>query len=279
MGLNLVITIAEVVGGLLSGSLALLSDALHNFSDGIAMVISFIAIRLAGRPNSERHTFGLKRTEIFAAVINSSALLAITIFLVIEATKRLFRPEAVHGPLMFLVASVGLAANVAGSLLLRSGSKTSTNIKAAYLHLFTDAVSSVGVIVGGLAISLWNISWIDPLLTILIGLYIGQEVVSILKETVHTLMEGTPAYVSIREVGEAVQRIPGVRGVHHVHLWSVGERDVHLEAHVLVDGRPQSEVDEIRSSTARMLEERFDIGHLTLQMESGSCPDGGLIKA
>lgn len=278
MALNFIITVVEIIGGLVSGSLALVSDALHNFSDGLAMVISYIAIRLRLRPNSARHTFGLKRAEVFAAVINSTALLAITVFLFIEAARRFAHPEPVRGLTMLIVASIGLTANVIGSVLLHRGAKSSLNIKSAYLHLFTDAVSSVGVILGGLAISLWRVYWIDPLLTILIGLYILKEVYGILKETVHTLMEGTPGNLSVSEIGAAIDAIPGVRGVHHVHLWSVGEHDNHFEAHVVVDDGLLSSIDAVRTTTARMLAEKFDIGHVTLQMETGSCADKGLIN-
>jgi len=278
MTLNFIITVAEIVGGLLSGSLALLSDALHNFSDGISMVISYIAIRLKLRPNTFRHTFGLKRAEVFAAVINSSALLAITVFLFIEAANRFAHPEPIRGTVMLVVASVGLAANVVGSVLLHRGAKNSMNIKAAYLHLFTDAISSVGVILGGIAISLWHIYWIDPVLTILIGLYIIKEILEILMVTVHTLMEGVPGNLSVQEIGAAIEATPGVLGVHHLHLWSVGENDTHFEAHIVTDDKPLSNADDIRTKTARMLSERFDINHATLQMECGSCPDSGLIK-
>lgn len=278
MALNFLITVAEIVGGLVSGSLALVSDALHNFSDGLSMVISYIAIRLKLRPNTYRHTFGLKRAEVFASVINSSALLAITVFLFIEAAQRFAHPQPIRGVTMLIVASVGLVANVIGSVLLHRGAKRSTNIKTAYLHLFTDAISSVGVILGGVAISLWNIYWLDPLLTILIGLYIVKEVLGILKETVHTLMEGVPVGLSVPEIGSAIAALPGVRGVHHVHLWSVGEHDTHFEAHIVADDEPLHSADGIRTKAAKMLAERFDIDHATLQMECGSCLDEGLIK-
>ncbi|HUZ17226.1 MAG TPA: cation diffusion facilitator family transporter [Spirochaetia bacterium] len=278
MILNIIITIAEIVGGILSGSLALLSDALHNLSDAVSMVISYIAIRLGKRPNTYRHTFGLKRAEIFAAVVNSSALLAITIFLFIEAANRFAHPEPIRGTVMLIVASVGLVANVIGSVLLHRGAKSSMNIKAAYLHLFTDAISSVGVILGAVAISLWRVYWLDPVLTILIGLYIIKEVLEILKVTVHTLMEGVPDELSVHEIGQAIEAVPGVLGVHHIHVWSVGEHDIHFEAHIVANDGSLTTADDIRTRTALMLKERFDIGHATLQMECGSCPDRGLIK-
>jgi len=276
--LNFVIAAAEIVGGLISGSLALLSDALHNFSDGISLVISYVAIRLRGRPNSLRHTFGFKRAEVFAAVINSSALIVITVFLFIEAIKRFMNPASIQGQMMFIVAAIGLVANVIGTLLLRRGAKNSMNIKAAYLHLFTDAISSVGVILGGVAIYLWSVYWLDPVITILIGVYILREAYEIIKETAHILMEGAPGDVCIDKIGTAIEGIPGVRDIHHVHAWSVGEHDNHLEAHIGVDDMMVSRADEIRAQADKMLREEFNIGHVTLQIECESCPDTGLIK-
>lgn len=278
MMLNFVITAAEIIGGLLSGSLALLSDAIHNFSDGISIVISYAAIRLRSRPNSERHTFGFKRAEVFAAVINSSALIVITVFLFIEAIKRFINPVPIHGQMMFIVAAIGLVANVIGTLLLRRGAKSSMNIKATYLHLLTDAISSVGVILGGVAIYLWNVYWLDPVITILIGLYIFKEAYEIVKETVHVLMEGTPHDISLPLMKETLEKIPGVRDVHHVHVWSVGEHDNHMEAHIRVNDMMVSSADGIRAQAEEILHDQFKIGHATLQIENDSCPDTALIK-
>ena len=251
--LNFVIAAAEIVGGLISGSLALLSDAIHNFSDGISLVISYVAIRLRGRPNSLRHTFGFKRAEVFAAVINSSALIVITVFLFVEAIKRFMNPAPIQGQMMFIVAAIGLVANVIGTLLLRRGAKDSMNIKAAYLHLFTDAISSVGVILGGVAIYLWSVYWLDPMITILIGIYILKEAYVIIKETAHILMEGAPKDLSVDEIGRAIRGIPRVRNIHHVHAWSVGEHDNHLEAHIEVDDMMVSRADEIRAQAEEIL--------------------------
>ena len=278
MMLNFVITAAEIIGGLLSGSLALLSDAIHNFSDGISIVISYAAIRLRSRPNSERHTFGFKRAEVFAAVINSSALIVITVFLFIEAIKRFINPVPIHGQMMFIVAAIGLVANVIGTLLLRRGAKSSMNIKATYLHLLTDAISSVGVILGGVAIYLWNVYWLDPAITVLIGVYILKEAYEIIKETAHILMEGAPKDLSIDEIATAIEGIPGVRNIHHVHVWSVGEHDYHLEAHISVDDIPVNAADAIRAQAEAKLRDRFGVGHITLQVESSPCPDARLIN-
>ncbi len=278
MLLNFTITVAEIIGGVISGSLSLISDALHNFSDGISIIISYIAIRLKRRDNSYRHTFGLKRAEIFAAVINAAVLVMISIYLFYEAVSRFLEPETVAGGLMTLVATIGLVANVTGTLLLRKDAASSMNIKSAYLHLFSDAVSSVAVILGGLAIYYRNIYWIDPLLTILIGFYIIKESFEILSEATHILMEGAPSDLSLPDIQKAVENLPHVQNLHHVHVWSIGENDVHFEAHVNVDDMLISQSQALREEIERVLSGQFGINHITLQFECNQCPATGLIK-
>lgn len=188
MALNFFITIAEIIGGFISGSLSLISDALHNFSDGIAIIITYIAMRLSKRPKTSKYTFGLKRAEILAAIINASTLIIISFFLIKEAIDRFYNPSPITGSLMLIVASLGLLANVAGTLLLKKGSEGNLNIRAAYFHLLSDAVSSLAVIIGALLIIFYKIYWIDPLLTVLISLYILKETYEIVKESVEILM-------------------------------------------------------------------------------------------
>jgi cobalt-zinc-cadmium efflux system protein len=276
--LNLVITAVELVGGIASGSLSLVSDAFHNLGDSASVVISYGAIRLRRRPNSARHTFGLKRAEIMAAFVNSAALIAITLFLFYQAARRLAHPEAVHGELMTLVAVVGIAANLAGTLILKRGARDSLNIKATYLHMLSDVVSSVGVVIGGIAIMLWKLYWIDPIITIAIGLYIGKESIETLLAAVHVLMEGAPSGVSLTSIRDAIGEVSGVKNVHHLHIWSVGEHDVHAEAHVEVEDMLISRSGEVRGRIEHLLSDRFDIGHVTLQIECGGCDDKELVK-
>ncbi len=278
MLLNFAITIAEIIGGIMSGSLSLISDALHNFSDGLSIIISYAALRLAGQPFSQRHTFGLKRVEILAAVINATVLVMISLYLFYEAVLRWIHPEPVHGQLMTIAALVGLIANVAGVLLLKKDSSGSLNIKSAYLHLLSDAVSSVGVILGGLAIYLWQVYWLDPLLTILIGFYIIRESVHILREALHVLMEGAPPHLSLNEVKTTIETLDGIENIHHVHVWTVGENDVHLEAHVNIVDMPVSETAGMRRTITAILHDQFGIEHATLQFECNQCPDVGLIR-
>ncbi len=275
--LNLFITVVEVIGGIISGSLALISDALHNFSDAISVIISYIAIRLKERDSSSKHTFGFKRAEILAAVINSSVLVIISIYLFYEAILRFQNPEPIKGVLMTVVASIGLAANIAGTLLLKRDAKTSMNIRSSYFHLLSDAVSSVAVIIGGLAITFWNMYWFDPLLTILIAVYITRESFKILSDAIHVLMEGAPPDISIREIQSEVEKLEKVENIHHVHIWTVGENDVHLEAHIDVADMMISKSNILGEQIEALLKTKFGINHITLQFECEQCKDVGLV--
>jgi len=277
MVLNFIIAAAEVVGGIISGSLSLISDALHNFSDGISVIISYIAIKLKRRDNSYRHTFGLKRAEILAAVINSSVLIIISVFLFYEAIERFAQPEVIAADVMMMVAGIGLVANVIGTLLLKRDAADSMNIKSSYLHLLSDAVSSVAVIIGGMAIYFWEIYWLDPLLTILIGVYIIRESFIILGDAIHILMEGAPPDLSIDDIQKEVEKIEEVLNIHHVHLWMVGENDIHIEAHIKIKDMMISESDELRGKIERIMKSEFSINHITLQFESDKCADTKLI--
>jgi cobalt-zinc-cadmium efflux system protein len=278
MVLNFVITVAEIVGGIISGSLALISDALHNFSDGISVIVSYIALKLKDRDHSFRHTFGLKRAEIFAAVINAAVLIGISVYLFYESVLRLLQPSEVHGSIMIAIASVGLVANVLGVLLLKRDSHHSMNIRSSYLHLLGDALSSVSVIVGGILIYFWKIYWVDPVLTILIGLYILKQSFHLLSESVHVLMEGAPENISIEEIRDVIENLTGVDDIHHVHLWTVGENDVHLEGHINIQDMKVSEADVLRQKIEKLLREKFEISHTTLQFECNQCPEEGLVR-
>ena len=277
MLLNFVITIVQIIGGLLSGSLALISDALHNFSDGVSIIISYIALKLKEKSNSQRHTFGLKRAEILAAVINASVLIVIYIFLFYEAFNRFFEPHEVEAGTMTVVALIGLIANIIGTLLLKRDAKTSMNIRSSYIHLLSDSISSVAVIFGGLAIAVWDAMWIDPLLTVLIGIYIIKASYDILGEAIHVLMEGAPADLSLNEIKIAVEEFPEVDDIHHIHIWTVGDNDIHLEAHVNVNDMKISESDKLRTKIEQLLERKFGIHHITLQFECNQCLEDGLL--
>lgn len=277
VALNLLITVVEIVGGILSGSLSLISDALHNLSDGVAIIITYIALKLNTRPNTERYTFGLKRAEILAAILNSATLIGIGAFLFKEAYHRFRTPAPIAGGLMIAVALIGLVANVIGTLLLRQGSQQNMNIRAAYLHLFSDAISSVAVILGGGAIYFFDITWIDPLLTVFIAAYIIYESVEIVKEAVNVLMMGTPEDLSLQHIQRELEAVPGVRNIHHVHVWRMNDHDIHFKAHVDVEDMPVSQCQQITRQIEEKLHELHEITHVTVQFECNACSVKGLV--
>ncbi len=275
--LNFLTSLAEIIGGILSGSLSLISDALHNLSDGVSVIISLIALKLKKKDISLKHTFGLKRAEILAAVFNASTLIAIYIFLFYEAVKRLYSPAVIEPEAMVIVAAAGLISNIAGTLLLKKDAEKSMNIRSSYIHLLSDSVASVAVILGGLAIMWWNVYWLDPVLTILIGIYIVRESFVILMEAVHILMEGAPADISMEEIRREVEKFEEVADIHHVHLWMVGENDVHLEAHINLADMSISQSGIVRNKIENMLNAKFGINHITLQFECNECGGAGLL--
>lgn len=277
MALNFFITVAEVIGGLISGSLSLISDALHNFSDGIAIIITYIAMRLSKKPRTFKYTFGLKRAEIIAAIINASTLIIISFFLIKEAIIRFYTPSPITGSLMLIVACLGLLANVAGTLLLKKGSKNNLNIRAAYFHLLSDAISSLAVIIGALFIIFFKIYWIDPLLTILISIYILKMTYEIVKESLNVIMMSSPAGINLDDLKILVEGIPGVINIHHVHLWKLNDNDTHFEAHIEVEDMAVSKTIDIQKLIEHELHERYEINHTTLQFECDKCETKKLV--
>lgn len=278
MLLNFIITLFEVIGGLYAGSLSLVSDGLHNFSDGVAIIISYIAIKLSKRDNNENKTFGYKRSSILAAFINSSVLMGISVFLFKEAYDKFFNPEPINGKMVIIIAVVGLMANTLGAYLLHKGSEEDMNIKASYLHLLSDAFSSVAVIIGGAMIYYFNIYWIDPLLTVSISLYVLIESFKIMKDAVNILMQGTPENIDINKVVNVIKEFKEVQDVHHVHLWALDEKNINFEAHINIDNMLVSETKELYNKIEEELHEHFEINHVTLQFENNSCKDVGIIK-
>jgi cobalt-zinc-cadmium efflux system protein len=258
MFLNFFITIIEIAGGLFSGSLSLLSDAFHNFSDGVAIIISYIAMKLSKKPRSLKYTFGLKRAEILAAVFNSSALIIISFFLIKEAFDRLYAPSQIKGSLMLFVAIGGLTANVIGTVLLKKDSDNNINLKAAYLHLLSDAISSLAVIIGAIFIIYFNVYWLDPVLTILISLYILKEAYEIVREALDIIMMSAPADIDVEYLSELVMLIPGIKNIHHVHLWKLNDTDIHFEAHVETDNILIGETNEMQKRVKQLLHDNLN---------------------
>jgi len=278
MLLNFAITAAEIAGGIYSGSLSLISDALHNFSDGLAIIISYYAIKISGRQNDIKRTFGYRRASIMAALLNSSVLIGISVFLFKEAYGKFVNPQTINGSMIIWVALIGLVANALGVVLLEKGSHDDMNIKSTYLHLLSDVLSSVGVVIGGILILFFKIYWVDPLLTVLISIYILKESLGILKEAINILMQGTPENIDINKVVEDLKKIEGVEDVHHIHVWSLDEHNINFEGHVNVRDMLVSETKSIAESFEHILNEHHGINHSTLQFEYKCCGDVGVIN-
>lgn len=268
--LNLIITAAQIVGGLISGSLALISDAIHNLSDSVSVILAWFAQVLSRKPTTLKSTFGYKRAEILAAFINSVALIAISIYLIFEAVKRLLHPEPVDPNWMFWLGLLGLVANGISVLILEREKNKNINIKAAYLHLLGDALTSLAVIVGAVLIWLYNIVWVDALVTILIGIYLLIHTWKLLKESVTILMQMAPADTDIQKIKTRLLQIEGLKNVHHIHVWNLTDKLLHFECHLnLEKDLYVSETGPICNQIRKILHDEFDVEHVTLQFEYG----------
>jgi len=266
--LNTVIALVELAGGILSGSLALFSDALHNLSDAFSTFIAYMATQIGKREANPKRTFGYKRIEILAALINAVILIVISVFLLKEAWQRWNNPEPIDSKIMLVVAMIGLLANVYALILLKRDAGKSINVKAAYIHLIGDSLSSLVVIVGGVFIALFEIYWVDPLITVFISLYIIRSGFIILKESVNILMQSAPDHLDLPAIKNRVEKIPQVLNIHHMHAWMLTDQEIHVEAHVeLNSDLALSEVKNIRQEIELLLKENFSIHHVTLQFE------------
>ena len=266
--LNIVITIAQVIGGLLSGSLSLLSDALHNFSDVIALTVSYIASKLSKQKASFHRTFGYKRAEILAAFINASTLVIVAVLLINEAYKRFYAPQEIESDIVIWLALIAILGNGFSVLLLKKDSKNNINIRSAYLHLLTDMLASVAVLIGGLLMKFYQWFWVDSLLTLLIALYLIWVGYYLLIKSSKMLMLFTPEHINIKDVVRAVHQIPKVNRLHHVHIWCLNDDELHLEAHLdLKEDVTISEFDAILQQIEIILHNEFAINHVNIQPE------------
>lgn len=266
---NIILTLAQVIGGLISGSLSLIADALHNFSDAASLLIAFVAVRIGRRPADEFKTFGYKRAETIAALINLVTLVIIGIYLIFEAVRRFYTPEPIDGWIVIAVATIALAVDVFTAFLTFAQSKTSMNMRAAFLHNVTDALASVGVIITGTLILLYGWVWTDAAMTLLISAYVLWHGYAELPHVIHLLMEGTPRNIRIQDVIDAMERVDGVDNVHHVHAWHIDEQRNALEAHVVL--ADNSNMDEVKKRLKALLDTEFKIGHSTLEFENTHC--------
>lgn len=276
--LNVFITTAQVIGGVVSGSLALLSDALHNFSDVMALLIAWWANKVSAKESSEEKTFGYKRVEIVAALFNASVLAGIGVYLIVEGVAKLRHPHVIDSDIVIYLALLGIVFNFVSVLLIQKDAKENLNMKAAYLHLLSDVMTSVAVLIGGLGMKYFGAYWIDPLITIVIALYLILTSFSLIKETTAILMQFSPKGLHVKDIEKSVLAFEGVENLHHVHLWQLNDKEIHLEAHVdFKENLPLSEVTCVIARVEKELEEHFGISHVTLQAEFESSDHKDLV--
>lgn len=266
--LNIGITAAQVVGGFVSGSLALLSDALHNFSDVVSLVISYLASKLSKRKASTHKTFGYKRAEILAAFINASTLVIVAVLLIIESIKRFQNPQIIDSDLVIWLSLLAIAFNGFSVLLLKKSAAHNLNMKSAYLHLLTDMLASVAVFIGGLLMKFYQLYFVDSILTLAIAFYLIYVGYDLLKNSTRILMLFTPNHINIESIVNRVNTLENVKKMHHVHVWSLNDDELHLEAHLdLKDNISIEKFNIILLQIEVMLTKEFNINHITIQPE------------
>lgn len=271
--LNLTITLAQVIGGIIANSLALLSDAVHNFNDTMSLVTTLVTKKIAKKGASSSKTFGYKRAEIIGAFANLITLVIVALFLIKEGLERFIDPQPIDGLTMFWVAMIGLAANLITAALLWKNSKDDLNMKSAFIHILSDALSSVGVIVGGWLIIKYQWYIVDTILTMIIGTYILWHCYHMLREAIDILMEAKPDNINIDELKEAIGSVDKVCGVHHIHVWRLDEHSTMLESHIVIKKEDLDEMETIKAALKKVLHDKFEIYHSTLEFEFEPCGD------
>lgn len=266
------VALFEFWGGAISHSLALLSDAVHVCTDVLALGLALIAAIGAARPADPRRTFGYGRIEVLGALLNGALLLVATLAIVYEAARRFSAPLEPSATVMTLVAAIGLIVNGAVGLSLRASGKSDLNVRAALFHIFGDALGGAAVILGGIAIGLTHFAWIDPLLSLFVAAIIVIGVVRVLRDATNVLLESVPSDVNAGDLTKHIGRIPGVIGVHDLHIWSIASGAHALSAHVLLDDRRLSEAAEVLRDIDECVKAHFGIAHLTIQFECDNCP-------
>lgn len=271
LGLTTTFLVAELVGAFVFGSLALLSDAAHMFTDSAVLAIALAAVKIGQRPPDDQRTFGYRRFEILAAAFNAILLFAVAGYVLIEGVGRFFAPKPVESVGMLIVASIGLVVNLISMRILAGGKEDSLNVKGAYLEVWADMLGSLGVIGAAIAIYFTKFNWIDPVVAIAIGLWVLPRTWKLLSDTAHILLQGVPRGFDLKAIRAAMGEVSGVTGVHDLHLWSVAGDDASLTAHVAVADGSDSEAT--RRALTEMLESSFAIRHATIQTESEPCGD------
>lgn len=265
--LNAVITLSEFIGGVSSGSLSLVSDAFHNLSDTLAIIFSYGAQKMAQKEANERHTYGYQRLEILSAFINSFILIILSLFLAVEAFKRFNSPEKINSHLMLIVAVIGLLANLFSTLLLRQEADENLNIKSSYLHLLSDTLSSISVIIGAVLIRFFGIYWIDPVITLIISIYILLEAIIVIKKAAAILIQSAPT-IDYEKMEQEIKAIEGVKDVHHVHIWQYSEKIIIFDGHIDFEDQLLSEIEKAYPRITSLLKLKYGITHVTIQAET-----------
>ncbi|MCB0475388.1 MAG: cation transporter [Flavobacteriaceae bacterium] len=267
--LNILITLAQIIGGVISGSLALISDAIHNLSDVISLIISYVANLLTNtKKQTLEKTFGYKRAEIIAAFINAAALIVIAVFLAFEAVKRFQDPQVIDSNLVIILALIGILFNGLSVLLLKKDASHNLNMKSAYLHLLSDMLTSVAVLIGGFLMKYFQIYWVDAVLTIMISVYLLVMSWNIFVDSLKILMLFSPSHINVNAIIAELMKNEAVRNIHHVHIWPLNDHDCHFEAHVeFKDDIKLSQFDRICVELETVLIEKFDIHHCYFQPE------------
>ncbi len=269
VAINVLLTVAQVIGGLASGSLSLVADALHNLNDAASIGIALIARRIGRRPPDKRLTYGYRRAELVGALINLTTLIIVGLYLVYEAVRRFFQEQGVDGWIVVIVAAIALAIDAATAVLMYTMSKGSVNIKAAFIHNISDALASIGVIIAGTLIIIYEWYWTDLAATLAISAYILWQGATMMRSTILILMDGAPPGVDFDTVAAVMEAVPGVVSVHHVHLRQLDEDHAALEAHVLVQRMDES-VESIKLDLRERLAGQFGIVHTTLEFETAA---------
>ena len=270
VGINLLLTVAQIIGGLLSGSLALIADALHNFNDAASLGIALAARRIARRPADRQRTFGYHRATTIGALINLTTLIIVGLYLLTQAVLRYFEGRAVDGWIVVIVAGIALVVDIATALLTYAGSKQSLNVKAAFIHNVSDALASVGVIAAGTLILLYDLTIADLLATVAISGYILYQGVTLIGRTIRILMESVPEDIDLDDVVHEMTVAAGVQDVHHLHIWQLGKDTYALEAHVMIQDHDLERLEAIKRQVKERLATRFEIEHSTLEFESAA---------
>ena len=265
--LNAGISLAELIGGILSGSIALISDAIHNFSDVLSLIVSYVAQRLSKREANEKSTFGYRRSEIFAAFINATTLIVLAFYIFYEAVMRFMEPTEVNTTLVIWLAVASIVVNALSVLIIKDDAEESMNMKSAYLHLFGDMMTSIAVLVGGILMKYFQIYWIDPLFSILIAIYLVYMSWGIFQSSLKIMMQFTPENIDLDKIVEDVTSIEGVKNIHHIHIWQINEHDIMLEAHIGFERDIAISAFEEKLKEACQILEKYHIEHITLQPE------------